>query len=283
MRFAPWLAALAGLAVVAACGSDPATPSKGHQAGSSGDVLEEVLAACTAFGEELCASAGPCCEQSGEFVADDCVAQFVEDVCTPSAQLVAAGQATYDASAEEACLTAHQHAYDVCVADWETTMTLRREYWAACRVIGGKVLEGHPCDNDARCALPPVGEEATSACIGGICKKIAILKEGEECPYPNGDVSLCDLGLYCTAEDPGTTGSCVPATPLGEACDPEFLNVECGLGSYCDLTDGLCMKTTNVGGPSCTQETECVSFQCDRVLQECRPPISTAASLCGAT
>jgi hypothetical protein len=203
-------------------------------------------------------------------------------VCTPSAQLVAAGVATYDASAEEACLAAHQHAYDVCVADWDTTMALRREFWAACRVIDGKVLEGHGCDNDARCALPPVGEEATSACVHGVCSKIAILQEGDECPYPNGDVSICDLGLYCTAVDPGTTGTCVPATPIGAECAPEFLNVECGLGAYCDLTDGICMKATNLGGPSCTQETECVSFSCDRVAQTCRPPISTAASLCGA-
>jgi hypothetical protein len=275
-RFA-WSCALVALG----CGSDPA-PTKAKQSDSSGDVLTEVLDACTAFAGRLCEDAAPCCERSAPFVADDCVTAFVEDVCVPASQLVAAELATYDASAEDACLAAQKRAHDACVVDWEQIVAIRRDVWASCRVITGKFGDGHTCDTDARCAPPP-GIDATSACVSGKCRTIAILGEGEACPYPNGDVSTCDLGLYCTADDPGETGTCEAATPEGEACDgDEFLNVRCGLGSYCDLVDGVCKKATNLGGPSCTQDTECVSFHCDRAAQTCTEPTSTAASLCGA-
>jgi hypothetical protein len=161
-------------------------------------------------------------------------------------------------------------------------VAIRRDIWASCHVVNGKVSEGHTCDTDARCASPDQ-PDATSACVQGVCRTIAILGEGAECPYPNGDVSTCDVGLYCTAVDPDTVGTCEPATPEGADCAKEFLNVECGLGSYCDLNEGVCKKATNYGGPSCTQDTECVSFICNRAAQECQPPLSAAASLCGGT
>ena len=276
----PRVLAFVGFALLSACGSDPAQKKSG-QAGTSNDLLEQVLSECTAYAEQLCASAATCCNRVTSFVPDACVSHYVEKVCTPSAQLVAAGLATYDASAADGCLAAHQSAYDTCLADWEETVAIRMELWASCRVINGTIAEGQGCDNDARCALP-AGEAATSACVQGVCRKIELLAEGEPCPYPNGNVSTCNLGLYCTANDPGETGTCVASPGEGEACDPTFLNVECGLGSYCDLTDAVCKKATNLGGQGCTQDTECVSFHCDRALQECSVPITTAGDLCGA-
>jgi hypothetical protein len=271
---------LASALALFACGSDPAPKPTTHEADSQSDVLEQVLADCTDFGRRLCAAAAPCCQQAAPFVADDCVTTYVENVCTPSAQLVAAGFATYDPSSADACFAAHERAYAECVVDWDETVALRRELWASCRVIDGFLPEGHTCDNDARCALPE--GDATVACVEGVCRTIELLPAGAECPFPNGDVSTCDVGLYCTAVHSGEIGTCVPATADGEACDPTFLNTECGLGSYCDLTTGVCRKATNFGGPSCTQDTECVSFICDRVSGQCRPPLTTAASLCPA-
>jgi hypothetical protein len=263
-----------------ACGSDPATkPAPTAQTGSDQDVLTQVLSGCTDFGRRLCANARPCCEQTAPFVEDDCVAAYVEKVCMPSAQLVAAGFAVYDPSAADACLSAHERAYAECLVDWDETIALRRELWASCRVIDGTVAEGQGCDDDARCALPE-GEDATAACVANVCRKIELLPAGAACPFPNGDVSTCDTGLYCTAVEAGKTGTCVPATPEGAACAPTFLNLECGLGSYCDQTEGVCKKATNFGGPSCNQDTECVSFICDRTAGQCAPALTTAASLC---
>jgi hypothetical protein len=266
---------------LAACGSDPAPkPASSTQVGTQSDVLDQVLAECTDFGRRLCAAAEPCCAQSAPFVLDDCVATYVQQVCTPSAQLVAAGYATFDPTSADACLAAHASSYAECVVDWDETVAIRRELWQSCRVINGLLPEGHSCDNDARCALPD--GDATAACVEGVCQTIALLPAGAACPFPNGDVSTCDLGLTCTATEVGETGTCVPATPEGEPCDPVFLNTECGLGSYCDLVEGVCKKATNFGGPSCTQDTECVSFICDRAAGQCRPPLTTAASLCPA-
>ena len=274
----PRVALLYALALTA-CGSEPAPQHHAVQTGTQTDVLEQVLSECTDFGRRLCESAQPCCEQAAPFVADDCVTTYVENVCMPSAQLVAAGFATYDPTSADACLDAHTRAYAECVVDWDETVAIRRELWASCRVIDGTLPVGHPCDDDARCALPD-GSDATSACVEGVCQNIALLPAGAACPFPNGDVSTCDLGLYCTATHADEIGTCTPATAEGAACDPTLLNMECGLGSYCDLVEGVCKKATNFGGPSCTQDTECVSFVCDRVAGQCRPPLTTAASLC---
>lgn len=271
------LALLAPLAL-AACSSQPIEHSS-RQAGTSSDVLEQVLSECTEYAARLCESATACCSaHAADFSVDDCATRYVQDVCMPSAELVAAGLATYDPESAEACLAAHQRAYDTCVADWEQNVAIRRDLWTSCRVIDGAAPEGSSCDDDARCALPD--GEATAACVGGVCRKLELLGEGAACPYPNGDVSTCDLGLYCTATSPGETGTCVPATPEGEACDPTFLNVECGLGFYCDLEDAVCRRATTAEGP-CTQDTECLSFVCDRVAEKCQPPLTTAGTLCG--
>ncbi|HTQ02309.1 MAG TPA: hypothetical protein VMI54_00580 [Polyangiaceae bacterium] len=280
------LALGAALVALTACGSpshDHEQPTKAAQTGTQTDVLDQVLSDCTDFGTRLCAAAAPCCAQatSAPLDQDACVETYVEHVCMPSAELVAAGLATYDGSSADACLAAHQASYDTCLADWDETVAIRRELWASCRVIDGTTPEGRDCDDDARCALPD--GDATAACIGGVCQKIELLAEGDACPYPNGDVSTCDLGLYCTANEPGEVGTCVQATPEGSMCDPSSSNMECGLGSFCDVVDGVCKKATNFGGPSCTEDAECVSFICDKATQTCRAPLSTAASLCGGT
>ena len=118
---------LAGLSFVAAvaCGSDPAAPP-GKGSGSNA-TLEEVQTSCNAFAARLCESARPCCEQQGTFDQAACVSSFIQGVCTPSAQLAAAGIVKYDASSEEPCLAAHERAHDVCYADWEELLALRAD------------------------------------------------------------------------------------------------------------------------------------------------------------
>ncbi len=79
------------------------------------------------------------------------------------------------------------------------------------------------------------------------------------------------------------SGTCEPNVPEGEACDPDVpLNPECGLGSYCGLDDGVCHRATNFGGPSCAQNSECVSFICEMSSDggTCTEALSTAADLC---
>jgi hypothetical protein len=272
----PAAAALLALAALG-CGSDPAPKPAGH--GANNTTLETVQNACNEFAARLCASARSCCEQSGTFDEEGCVSSFIASVCTPSAQLAAAGFVTYDASSEAGCLAAHQRAHDVCYADWEALNAIRKDEEANCQVIIGTTAEGQRCETDGQCAPPP--GEGSSACVKGACRIIRLLGEGEACPYPLGDVSTCAAGYYCTAVQQGETGTCEAATAEGEACEKVFLNPECGLGRYCDLDAGICRNATNFGGPSCKQDNECVSFVCDRVAGVCRDAPSTAVALCG--
>jgi hypothetical protein len=273
------LGALSCVALALACGSDPATPKAG-QHGTSNDVLGQVEMECTDYARRLCQSAAACCNRVTTFVEDDCVDYYVAQVCVPSAQLVAAGLATYDATSADDCLAAQQRSFDICLATWDQEVAIRLDLWASCHVIDGNVLEGGGCDNDARCAAPPEGVVGTSICRDHHCAIISLLEEGDPCPFPDGNVSTCNLGLYCTAPGAGEMGTCVPSPGEGEACEPKVQSLECGLGSYCDLTEAVCKKATNMGGPTCNQGTECASFVCDRLLQTCSVPITTAGNLC---
>jgi hypothetical protein len=237
-----------------------------------------VLMACTSFAERLCAGAEDCCTSSeGSFSQQGCVDAIVADLCETAAQLVAAGRAVYDANAEDACLAAHQRSHDTCVPDWDEIVAFRRDVWSVCRVIKGHVAAGGTCSSSSMCASPE--GEATSECVEGSCRERGFLGQGEACPYPLGDVSVCDTGLYCTARQRGEVDRCEPATDVGSACDPVPLNPECGLGRYCDLVDGVCKLAVNFGGPACAQDTECVSFICD--MGECSDAPSTVTHLCG--
>jgi hypothetical protein len=263
----------------AGCGSDDdGTPAPVTPVNMTSD--QEVLRACRSFAERLCAGAETCCTSSeGSFSQAGCVEGVVADLCETAAQLVASGRATYDASAEDACIAAQGRSHDTCVPDWDELAAIRRDVWSSCRVINGTVRPGGSCTASIMCATPP--GEATSDCVSGVCRERYFLEQGDACPYPNGNVSVCGAGLYCTALQRGETGSCEPATAEGAACDPVMLNPECGLGRYCDLTDAVCRVAVNFGGPSCDQDNECVSFICE--LGECRDAPSTVAELCGGT
>jgi hypothetical protein len=263
----------------AACGSDDAAPPVPvTPVNTTSD--EAVLRACTSFAERLCAGAEECCTSSaGSFSQAGCVQAIVADLCETAAQLVAAGRAEYDASAEDACLAAQQRSHDTCVPDWDEVVAIRRDVWSACRVIKGQVRDGGTCTTSRMCALPE--GEATSECVQGVCRERRFLGQGDACPYPLGNISVCDTGLYCTATERGETGTCEPATAEGAECDPVPLNPECGLGRYCDLTDGACRRAVNYGGPMCEQDTECVSFICDEFTGSCNDAPSTVTGLCG--
>jgi len=265
------------LLAASACESDEATGPQ--PVSSSADIRQRVLDSCEAFAERLCQSAQPCCEASGRaFDLTTCRDDVVADVCAPAADAVAAGFASYHEEAVEPCLAAHAVSHETCTADWSELLELRRGIWSACKVIQGTSAPGRGCTSSVTCSQPEGASVAR--CVAGRCRALELLAEGAECPYPNGEVSVCDAGLYCTARERDEIGVCAPATAPGDACDPVALNPECGLGSYCDLEAGVCRSAQNYGGPSCEQATECVSFECDRIIGECVPPLPTVAELC---
>jgi hypothetical protein len=271
------------LAGLVACSSEKDPPaSTGPDPDAAGPSREEVLASCAAFAEKLCASASECCAMAAPgSTVDACVELVMRETCRPAADAVAAKLATYHPEAEPACLEAHARSHQTCVADWGELIELRRAIWGACRVVRGTLSPGRSCTTAATCAVPDetIG---TARCVAGTCRVVEILGEGAACPYPNGDVSVCDTGLYCTARERDEIGTCRRVVELDGKCEPVKLNPECGLGSFCDLKTGRCKLADNFGGPSCAQGTECVSFLCDPVKKECEEPKPTVAALCAA-
>jgi hypothetical protein len=252
---------------VAACSSTPTNEAAG---GSTSGPDTSVYDTCVSFATALCADAQSCCTSAhGDFAQEGCVETFRRDVCRPGADAVTANRAVFDETSIAGCLAAHAQAHSVCTPTWAETLELRREIYAACRVIDGLSDPGLGCSVSATCKRPVGG---TAECVKNKCVAIELLPEGASCPFPSGAVSVCDIGLACSAEGPGVEGTCVPAIATGQACDSSVLETtECGLGSYCDAETSTCQVTTNVGGSGCAQSTECVSFDCDRLANECAP------------
>jgi hypothetical protein len=261
------LAAAGALLAVAACSSTAGSDAPAGPAAPDTAVLDS----CIDFAARLCADAQGCCERAhGGFDQDACVATFRREVCKPGADAVKAERATFNEASIESCLAAHAAAHAVCVPTWAQTLELRKEIYVACRVIDGLTEPGQGCSISATCKRPDgVG---TSECIKNVCRVIDILPEGAECPFPSGSVPVCDEGLACDAPGLGTTGICIKAVASGESCDSSALEgTDCGLGSYCDPETSRCAVAENRGGAGCAQSTECVSFECNRIENECAP------------
>jgi hypothetical protein len=284
MLFRRTLSALVALSFALAC-SDEKEPV-GGKADDVDESIAEVLEHCSDFALRLCSSAADCCESTtGPFSPEACAESFIASFCVPASQVVGAELATYHPDAEEACLGAWRRAHETCVVDWEEIVSIRRDVWGSCKMIRGTTPPGGGCSTASTCAQPD--GPATVRCVPDpvvldttTCQVLEILGEGAECRYPDGEVSVCDVGLYCSTTERDMLGMCLPALPEGSPCDYAVpLNPVCGLGSYCG-PDTLCHRATNFGGPSCTLSGECVSFQCQMTSQTCTEAPSTAADLC---
>jgi hypothetical protein len=267
---------------IAACSSSPVKSDAGRNP-TPPDTA--VFDGCVDFATRLCADAEGCCQKAyGDFKADGCLATFKRDVCRPAADAVMAGKASFNEHAVDACLAAHAQAHAVCTPTWQQTLELRKEIYAACRIIDGTTEPGRGCAISTTCKHPD--GDATADCVKNVCQVVAVLPEGAECPFPSGSVSVCDEGLACDAPGLGEKGHCVKAIATGESCDGSLLeSTECGLGSYCDPETSKCRLAENLGGPGCSQSNECVSFECNRLANECAPaPAVLSRDTClGAT
>ncbi len=253
---------------IAACSSSPTTDGV-DKTPTMPDTT--VFDNCVDFATRLCADAEGCCRTAyGNFSADGCLATFKREVCRPGADAVTAGKATFNEGAVDDCLAAHAAAHAVCTPTWKQTLELRKKIYSACRVLDGTAEPGRGCAITTTCKHPPGA--ATTECVKNVCRVIEILPEAAECPFPSGSVSVCDDGLACDAPGLGTTGHCVKAGAAGESCDASVLEgTDCGLGSFCDPDTALCQVAVNAGGTGCVQSNQCVSFDCNRIANECAP------------
>jgi hypothetical protein len=264
-----------------ACSS---SPNDDEQPGGATGLDTSVYDHCVDFATQLCRDSENCCQTAYDgFELDACITTFKHDVCRPAADAVTAGRATFDEDAVDDCVAAHAEAHAICIPTWKQTIALRKRIYSACRVINGTTPPGNSCTISATCKHPE--GEATVECVKNVCQVIEVLPEGATCPFPSGSVSVCDDGLACDAPGLGATGQCVRAPSSGDACDASSLeSTACGLGSYCDGASETCKLADNFGGSGCSQGTECVSFECDRIGNECAaaPAVVSRATCLGA-
>lgn len=266
---------------IAACSAPPATEGP-DKTSTTPDAT--VFDNCVDFATRLCADAEGCCRSTyGDFSADGCLDTFKREVCRPGADAVTAGKATFHEGAVEACLAAHAAAHEVCIPTWKQTIELRKKIYSACRVLDGTAEPGRGCAIASTWKHPQ--GTATAQCEKNVCRVIEILPEGAECPFPSGSVSVCDDGLACDAAGLGTSGRCFKAVATGASCDASVLEgSDCGLGNFCDPETAQCQVTVNTGGKGCSQSNECVSFDCNRIADECAaaPAVLSQGTCLGA-
>ena len=261
------------------CASDPTSTPTSALTPDATAVRAQVFTACTEFAARLCAGVSDCCQRGyGAYDAEGCRQTMQDQVCRPGADAVAAGFADYDEYAVEPCLAAHADANAICIPNWQETIALRKSLWSTCKVLRGKTEPGKGCTTDVTCAEPD--GEKTVACIAGACRVLEVIPLGEPCPFQSGAVSTCDAGAYCTTTQ-DVPGVCSEPIATGFACSGVLGDPSCGFGNYCDSETHTCQKTTNLGGPSCKQGLECVSFECDRTTRICAPaPAIVSPDLC---
>ena len=92
-----------------------------------------------------------------------------------------------------------------------------------------------------------------------------MLSPGANCAIGDGVSAFCDNGLYCDVSfvgPPPYAGQCKTATAEGQGCNAQkAINLECGLGFYCNKSTKQCTKA-KVGGAACVEDSECLSFSC---------------------
>src|SRR5882724_1155736 len=169
----------AGLAASACwgCSSSPAHSKPTAADAGDPELGEQVLAACLTFASRLCAASVDCCTQAyGGYDAQGCLDTLRDQVCSPAAEAVQAGFATYDDSAVDSCLAAHTAANAVCIPTWDQTLELRKSLWSQCKVVRGLTEPGAGCSTSVTCAEPDGAK--TAACLVGVCRVLEVLPEG---------------------------------------------------------------------------------------------------------
>ncbi len=205
-----------------------------------------------------------------------CVQGMMSETCRPAADAVAAGFATYHRRQKPRASRYTRSPRDLCRGLGRTPRAQARDLG---RLQGDSGDSPRPRLHD-RSDLRGAGEgNGAARCVAGTCRVVEILSEGAECPYPNGDVSVCDAGLYCTTTERDRTGTCEPVVATGEDCRSG--QPESGVWTRELLRSrrrGNGARRRELRGPSCAwQGTECVSFQCDAITEECEEPPATVA------
>ena len=244
------------------------------------------------WGEALCDGLSPCCAKSGlSLDRNTCVSTLVSYLGR-----VLGGSACNRASPDLSRLAECVEKTKAYAALCEHDRPKWREANLACfSVVQGTRGLAEPCRAEFDCAQPG-GREVRCADLGGGhfgCQERRLAAEGETCtPETTALVTYaCDenAGLYCS---PFGERTCVRPVPVGASCqdrrcdDQGFCegglciarrapgqpcqtgNTPCAIGALCDASSLTCVAQKPLG-QACTEDSECLSFEC--VSGKCAP------------
>jgi hypothetical protein len=238
----------------------PASPTPAAGSPSPSYTLDDV---CERTSAAICALEKPCCEIGGGYSDADCVARQTSQ-CAADVAEARAGREAFHPERIDRCLAALPKVLRACTFTFDVLYDAISDF-AECRVFDGALPEGSACERDGQCKAN-LGAFDMTSCDGTshTCKTLHLLSQGEGCVLGDGMTALCGAGLYCDvsfATQP-LTGTCKPATPIGARCTKSApIDLECGLGNYCEGATGLCTAAKTAGAP-CKADLECASFKC---------------------
>lgn len=166
-------------------------------------------------------------------------------------------------------------------------------------VLTGRVPEGGDCYVSSECApgagrclgntcprkcvgLSQEGEFSTSArpCgsglradASGICVRLIIQAEGQDCLSVDGGIRTCERNLFCRRTSP-TMGTCSRPIAAGASCLGTDI---CELGSTC--TSGACLRYSGLNEPCSPSPLSSDARRC-QVGLHCTAPTPTSMGLC---
>jgi hypothetical protein len=260
------IAAVMGSVSLWACGgSDSTSIANGGDSGTSDGggayTLDDV---CARTGPVVCNVRKPCCEQTGGYDEQGCLAHANVD-CAKDVEAARAGRETFHPEVIDACLAKLQDIYKSCYLTFDL-LNKAEQFVHDCRIFDGTLAEGASCERDGECKAPS-DANATVSCETKTktCKVTHILADGAACTIADGLPDICGEGLYCdvdfTKKPPA--GTCKAKTAIGSHCDSaKQFDLECGFGNYCNTSSAVC-TVGKAANEACKSDLECQSLKCN--------------------
>lgn len=215
---------------------------------------------CEKIAAPTCAMRQSCCTQTPAGYDEAGCMTDVTTQCQKNVEDVKAGIMTFDGEFVDACITATQPYSDKCYLAIPDLFGIPEDLEPCTHAFTGQLAEGASCERTEQCQSS-VADREFVRCEPSTkkCTKYTFLPADAACTISQTAKKICDEGLYCKAAI--LDGNCKPTTPVGAACVPKTLSLECGFGYTCDSTTNTCVEAKNEG-EACVTPLDCKSVTC---------------------